>query len=60
MRVTFSAPFDYSPAALNGRVTIAYEAGKTYSVTRECGEAAIAAGKASAAPRRRADASEGA
>lgn len=60
MRVTFSAPFDFSPAALKGRVTIAYEAGQTYSVTRECGEAAIAAGKATAVPRRRGDATEGA
>lgn len=60
MKVKFSAPFDFSPAALNGRVTIAYEAGKTYSVTRECGEAAISAGKAQAAPRRRGDAGEGA
>jgi len=36
-------PFDFSPKAQGGRVTIAYEPG-VYNVTRECAEAAKEAG----------------
>lgn len=36
----FDRNFDFSPAALNGRVTIAYKAGMVMNVTRECAEAA--------------------
>lgn len=44
--VTFTADFDFSPAARKGMVTIAYKAGTTDNVTRECLELAIAAGTA--------------
>lgn len=53
MRVFFLADYDYSPAA-DPRVTIAYRAGMELTVKRECGLAAVAAGKARQvkAPRR--------
>jgi hypothetical protein len=44
--VTFTADFDFSPAARKGTVTVAYKAGTTDNVTRECLELAIAAAKA--------------
>lgn len=46
MKVRFTAAFDFSPRALNGRWTQAYDAGAVETVTRECAAAAIAAGKA--------------
>ncbi len=46
MWVRFLADHDFSPAARGGRVTIAYRAGQVVNVTRECGEAAVAAGRA--------------
>lgn len=45
MKVRFTADFDWSPSAFNGAVTTAYKAGHTLTVTRECAEAAVAAGK---------------
>lgn len=45
MRVRFIAPFDWDPPEKNGRVTLAYTVG-VRTVRRECGKAAIAAGKA--------------
>jgi len=51
MKVSFVAPFDYVPS-LERRVTIVYKpnggeaARGIYTVKRECGEEAIAAGKA--------------
>lgn len=46
MKVTFERDFDYSPSAFNGLVTIAYKAGTTATVKRECAEAAIKVGAA--------------
>lgn len=46
MWVRFKDDFDFSPKARNGNVTKAYKAGMVQNVTRECAEAAIAAGKA--------------
>ncbi|MUZ65330.1 hypothetical protein [Agrobacterium vitis] len=46
MRVRFIDDFDYSPSALGGRVTVAYLAGMELTVKRECGDAAISAGRA--------------
>ena len=43
MRVRFTHDFDYKPT---DRSTIAYLAGMEETVKRECGEQAIAAGKA--------------
>lgn len=43
MHVLFSADFDWKPTQ---QTTIAYKAGWCGSVTRTCGEAAIADGKA--------------
>ncbi|MCC4295850.1 hypothetical protein [Brevundimonas aurantiaca] len=65
MRVRFTAPFDYTPAE-EPRVLIAYspiggeEKDGEYTVRRECGEAAVAQGKAVAvkAPSRKADNAE--
>ena len=45
MRVRFTENFDWDPPEKNGRVTLAFKAGEK-TVRRECGEAAIAAGKA--------------
>lgn len=50
MWVTFNRNFDFSPAAKRGWVTVAYKAGGTHNVTRECARAALAAG--AAAPKR--------
>jgi len=46
MRVKFVADFDYKPSGLGNRVTIAYKAGMDLVVKKECGLAAVAAGKA--------------
>lgn len=43
MRVRFTKDFDYKPTAQS---TIGYLAGMETTVKRECGEQAIAAGKA--------------
>jgi hypothetical protein len=43
MRVRFIEDFDYKPTSQS---TIAYKAGMEETVRRECGEQAIAAGKA--------------
>lgn len=40
---SFEKPFDFSPAARGGRVTIAYKQG-VYNVTRECAAIAEALG----------------
>ena len=42
--VKFTSDFDFSPAARKGLVTVAYKAGVTENVTRECADKAIAAG----------------
>ncbi len=55
----FIAPFDFSPAARGGRVTIAYPAGMVRNVTRECAALALAAGKAKATVSPRREASDG-
>lgn len=44
--VKFTLDFDFSPAARKGLVTIAYKAGVTENVTRECADKAVAAGRA--------------
>lgn len=44
--VTFTEDFDFSPAARKGLVTLAYRAGTTANVTRECLEQVLAAEKA--------------
>lgn len=49
MRVTFKRNYFYTPAA-ERRLTIRFLAGVTYTVKRECGEAAIATGDAVKAP----------
>jgi hypothetical protein len=46
MWLSFTADYDFSPEAKAGRVTLAYKAGMTANVTRECADKAIAAGKA--------------
>lgn len=43
MRVRFTHDYDYKPTSQS---TIGYKAGMEETVKRECGEAAIAAGKA--------------
>lgn len=45
MKVRFVRAFDYTPS-LERRVIIAYRAGWSGTVKRECGEAAVAAGAA--------------
>lgn len=55
MWVRFTADFDFSPAALGGRSTIAYKAGMELNVTSECAAAAKAAGKAVAGRKPRKD-----
>lgn len=45
MRVKFSADYHYTPS-LERRLTYAYKAGEEYTVKREAGEAAVAAGVA--------------
>lgn len=47
MRVRFTANFDYKPTSQS---TIGYLAGMEKTVKRECGEQAIAAGKAVLVP----------
>lgn len=44
MKVKFDADFDYTPSG-DHRIQIAYRAGWAGTVKRECGDAAIAAGK---------------
>lgn len=56
MKVTFTADFDFNPEALGGRVTVAYRQGETHTVTRECADKAIAAGKATVVKRKRGEA----
>jgi len=51
--VRFIADFDFSPAARRGWVTVAYKAGMTKNVTRECAEKAVAAGRAATMSRAR-------
>lgn len=46
MRVRFTAPFDWDPPEMHGRVTIFKPAGFEGSVRRQHGEDAVAAGKA--------------
>jgi hypothetical protein len=46
MRVKFLERFVWSPPEHKGRTSIVYEADRTYTVRRPCGEEAIAAGKA--------------
>lgn len=43
MRVRFTSDFDYKPTK---QTTVAYQAGMEMTVKRDCGEKAIAAGKA--------------
>lgn len=45
MKVRFVRAFDYTPS-LRRQVSIAYKAGWSGTVKRECGEAAVAAGAA--------------
>lgn len=45
MWLRFTSDYDFSPDARGGRVTIAYKAGMTRNVTRECADRAIVAGK---------------
>lgn len=45
MKVRFTSAYDYTPSRKH-QVTIAYPAGWRGTVKRECGDAAIAAGKA--------------
>lgn len=45
MRVRFTAPFDWDPPELRGKVTLHFKPGLRV-VRRLCGEAAIQAGKA--------------
>lgn len=59
MKIRFAADFDWSPSAFKGAVTTAYKAGQTLTVTRECAEAVIAAGKGEIVKPRRGDAGEG-
>ncbi len=42
MRIKFRRDFPYHIPEHKGRSTIQYKAGRTYSVRRDCGEAAIA------------------
>lgn len=51
MWVRFTADFPFSPEVRGGRVTIAYKAGMTMNVTRECADKAVGAGKAVPAKR---------
>lgn len=46
MWVRFTADLDFSPAARKGWVTLAYKAGTTANVTRECAELALRLGRA--------------
>lgn len=42
--MTFTQNFDWHPARFGGRVTVAFKAGVTQTVTRECAAAALQAG----------------
>ena len=44
--IRFLKDFDWSPPAMNGRVTIAYRAGMTENVTRDCADLAMSTGHA--------------
>lgn len=44
MKVRFTRDFDFSPPSLKGAVTVAYKAGKTYTVPHDHADAAVAAG----------------
>lgn len=44
MRVTFVKDFDWNPVRFGGRVTMAFKAGVTLTITRECAAAARKAG----------------
>lgn len=46
MKVRFLAPFRYLPSHFKGRVMLAYRPGYVGTVKRECGEQAVAEGKA--------------
>jgi len=46
MKVTFKEDFDWDVPEHKGLATVAFKAGVTETVTRACGEAAVAAGKA--------------
>lgn len=56
--VSFTSDFDFSPAAKKGHVTVAYKAGTTANVTRECADIAIDAKKAKGTTAPKADANE--
>jgi hypothetical protein len=45
-RLTFTADFDWRPPEAKGRIVIAYRAGSTRKVRKNCAAAAIAAGAA--------------
>ena len=57
-RFRFTEDFDFSPAALGGRVTTAYKAGMVKTVTSECSELALAAGKGEIVKRTKDDGEE--
>lgn len=60
-KVHFTDDFDFSPEARKNRVTICYKRGMVETVTRECAEKAIAAGKAEEVkPRKAAETDDGA
>lgn len=59
MKVRFTADFDFSPAELKGTVTTAYKQGETHTVTRECADQAVAAGKGEIVKGRRGASEEG-
>lgn len=44
--VSFDSDFDFSPEAKKGHVTVAYKAGTTANVTRECADMALDVKKA--------------
>jgi hypothetical protein len=54
--VRFARDFDFSPAKHGGRVTIAYLAGTTRNVTRECADLAVSSGAAEPAQKEAQDA----
>lgn len=46
MWVRFTASFDWDVPEYGNRVTLAFKSGQVRNVRKQCGEAAIAAGKA--------------
>lgn len=50
-KVIFIEDFDFSPAELKGRATVAYKKGHEKTVTTECWKAAKAQKKAKLAPK---------